>query len=269
MVRYNTVLKLSDYSDADFAACMREVFKSHRMHYPTYPHQRESAKAWEVTQAVRALKDFGVLHPRSELLGVGAGFEHTVFYLTNFVKRVFATDLYAANESWLEADSTMLRDPAVFAPPETPWRPDRLVVQHMDARDLRYENNSFDGVFSCGSIEHFGTLENVAMAVREMSRVLIPGGILSLSTEFRLDGPDGLGIPGSILFKEDMIRKIIETSGLLAVDTPDFNTSEETICEAYPLMTAVENGIRDRSVALSHEGYTWTSIALCLQKPAK
>jgi SAM-dependent methyltransferase len=267
MVGYNTVLKLSDFADPAFGGTMAETFSAMAAVHPNFPVGAELAKAWEVTQAVRGLRDHGALHPQAELLGVGAGFEHTVFYLTNFARRVFATDLYATNDQWKEAEAGMMVDPAPFAPPETPHNLNRLVVQHMDALALRYEDNSFDGVFSCGSIEHFGSLENVAQAAREMGRVLKPGGIMVLSTEFRISGPDGLGIHGAILFDRAMVeRYIIEASGLVPVDRMETATSQETLDLAYPLLTAIHEGVRAPSIALTHDGYTWVSIALCLRK---
>lgn len=246
---------------------MRTVFPHFAAVSEDFPADNELAKAWEVTQAVRGLQDFGALRPDAELLGVAAGFEHTVFYLTNFVKRVFATDLYATNQQWKEADSGMLLDPAPFATPGVPWHPRRLVVQHMNALELRYEDASFDGVFSCGSIEHFGTLENVAQAMREMARVLKPGGVLTCATEFRVDGPEGLGVPGAILFTREMIEEyVIGASGLEPVDELQTVITPDTRAAAYPLATAVAEGVRKRSIALTHDGFTWTSIAICLRK---
>ena len=43
---------------------------------------------------------------------------------------------------------------------------------------LRYPDDTFDGIFSSGSIEHFGDLQDVANAAYEMGRVLKPGGVL-------------------------------------------------------------------------------------------
>lgn len=267
MPSFNAVLKLADFSVPEFSQRMCRIFSNLAADYPEFPQGHELAKAWEVTQAVRAFEKFGVLHDQAELLGVAAGFEHTMFFLTNFVKKIFATDLYATNAHWREADSGMLQDPASFAPEGMGWRPNRLVVQHMDALRLRFEDDSFDGVFSCGSIEHFGSLENVGQAAREMARVLKPGGILSLSTEFRIDGPPGLGIPGVILFTREMLEEyIIDASGLVLVDPLDATITDETKMEAYPLQTAIDDGIRLRSIALTHGGYTWTSVALCLRK---
>jgi SAM-dependent methyltransferase len=154
--------------------------------------------------AVRALRDLGVLHRRAQVLGVAAGNEPTIYWLTTRVGRVFATDLYADAGAWAPfAHASMLSDPGVHWP--GPWEPRRLVVQHMNALDLKYEDESFDAIFSSSSIEHFGTPDDVRRAAAEMFRVLRPGGILSLTTEFRLEGPPG-GLPGLLLLDERDLR---------------------------------------------------------------
>jgi SAM-dependent methyltransferase len=266
-MRYNKALSLSDFSNPAFRNLTREVFAHWSDNYPNFPDQLEQAKVWEVCQAVRGLADHGALSGEKEVLGVGAGHEHTVFYLTKFVKRVFATDLYHSDTEWQEAPSKMLTNPETFAVPSLKWSPKRLVTQYMNALDLRFEDESFDGIFSCGSIEHFGSLENVAMAAREMGRVLKRGGILALSTEYRVSGPDGDGIPGAILFTAEMLQDyIIGPSGLVPVDPFDGQVEEETSREAYPLEAALRGERRDRSIALTSGGYLWTSAALCLRK---
>src|SRR5439155_16288895 len=149
--------------------------------------------------AVRTLGDFGALHEKAEILGVGAGTEMTIYWLTNVVRRVFATDLYLAQgDTWERtATAAMLAQPERFAP--AAWNPRRLVVQHMDALDLRYEDEAFDGVFSSSSIEHFGTQGDVRRSIEEMFRVLRPGGVATLSTEYRLEGPPP-GLEGTLMF---------------------------------------------------------------------
>ena len=267
-VKYNTALHLEHFADANFISVVRDVFEHWTHHHENYPAGNEVAKVWEISQAVRGLRDFGALNPTSQIMGVAAGHEHTVFYLTNHVARVFATDLYATNEAWFEAARGMLSEPEKFATVDMIWNPNRLVVQHMDALNLRYEDESFDGIFSCGSIEHFGSLENVKLAAREMGRVLKPGGVMTLSTELRIEGPEGLGVPGAIIFTPQMlIENIIEPSGLELVDDPDFTTTPSTCSLAYPLEEAINKGTRKQSVGLIHAGYTWTSVSLCLRKP--
>jgi SAM-dependent methyltransferase len=265
----NTILCLEHFSDPAFRELIHGAFPHLAHQWPNFPTSREQAKMWEVSQCIRAFGELGVLRPDAELLGVGAGYEITVFLLTQHVKRVFATDLYATNEIWNEANRRMLAHPEEFVPDLVAWDRNRLVVQHMDALDLRFVDNSLDGVFSCGSIEHFGSLTNVARSAREIGRVLKPGGVLALATECRISGPaDGEGIPGALIFTPAMIDEyIVKPSGLRRVDRPMMQTSAATLECVYPLSDAIREP-RDRSIALSHDGYRWTSGFVCLAKPA-
>ena len=125
---------------------------------------------------------------RNLALGVGAGKEHTSFFLTNFFRWVFATDLYASSGWDYASPPEMLIEPEKVGP-RWDYNPRRLVVQHMDGTNLRFEDNTFDFIFSCSSIEHFGRPDDIIRAAREMGRVLKPGGIIAISTEYLLTGP--------------------------------------------------------------------------------
>ena len=128
--------------------------------------------------AVMALGAGGALRGDADILGVGAGNEPTQFWLTCCARRVFATDLYLGGDWSESASSSMLLNPAIHWPGR--WNKRRLVVQHMDGRELHFEDASLDGVFSSGSIEHFGGYEDVRRSIREMHRVLKPGGWVTL-----------------------------------------------------------------------------------------
>jgi SAM-dependent methyltransferase len=207
---HNKVCNIEDFADPGLREIIRDVLAVETARRgDAFPEGREYRKHWEVAMAVRALEAGGALREDAELLGVGAGNEPTLFYLTNVVRRVFSTDLYLAGGEWEEsASAPMLTDPGQFY--TAPWRERRLVVQHMDALHLRYDNDTFDGLFSSSSLEHFGGLAEVRQALDEMHRVLKPGAILSLSTEYRLAGPPP-GIPGVLLFDR---REIVEDLGL-------------------------------------------------------
>src|SRR5205085_28245 len=65
----------------------------------------------------------------------------------------------------------------------------RLSFQKMDGRTLAFDAAAFDIVYSLSSIEHFGGFEGARAAVLEMARVLKPGGVLAIATEYILSGP--------------------------------------------------------------------------------
>lgn len=272
-MRYSKACNLEDFADPELAALLREIYPDEVARSPGFPAGSELRKHWEVAMSVRALRDLGALRPDAEILGVGAGTERTVFHLTRHAGRVVATDLYLAPGDWeREAHPLMLVAPEQVTP--VPFERERLVVQHMDGRWLRFPDDSFDGIFSSGSIEHFGGLDEIAAAAYEMGRVLKPGGVLTLSTELLLDGPPGSsGWPGVVLFSPDSLRRhLIEASGLEPVDgdRPDLAVSERTLATCKPLsemLREIENGRETYPhVVLAHDGQVFGSVHLALRK---
>jgi SAM-dependent methyltransferase len=274
---YNRVCNLEDFADPVLAAVMRAVLPHAAAKFdPGYPVGREDRKHWEIAMAARTLADFGALHERAEVLGVGAGTEPTLFWLTTQVRRVFATDLYYSPTAWSDhtAQSSMLVEPGRAAP--FAWNPRRLVVQHMDALELMYEDGAFDGIFSSSSIEHFGGPAEVRRSAAEMHRVLRPGGILSLATELRLEGP-APGVPGTLLFEErDLLDLIVGDLDWELVDGLDLEVSPATRAGEAPFAEAVADVMSARQewsrypmVLLRHEGHLWTSVHLALRKAGR
>ncbi|HEX2043050.1 MAG TPA: class I SAM-dependent methyltransferase [Acidimicrobiales bacterium] len=284
-MNFNKVCELEDFSDPELAAVIRDVCDHKAVYFPPeFPVGAEARKDWEVAMTVRALRHFGAIAPDAKILGVGAGTEDTIFYLSRHVGQVFVTDRYLDAGAWSPlAPVAMLIDPSFVAPFE--FDSQRLVVQHMDGRALRYPDETFDGVFSSGSIEHFGELEDVANAAYEMGRVLKPGGILALSTEFRFSGPPGgVGWPGStlLLSEAEIQRYIVEASGLEPVDELHAEVSERTIATRRDFARALAD--HDARVAegdgevpeytcwdfphvvLVHDGYVFGSVHLTLRR---
>jgi len=284
--RFNKVCEVEDFSRPELLEIIRDVCTYKLPKLPAgFPIGSEHRKDWEVAMAVRTLRHFGALHRDATILGVAAGAEDTSFFLTREAKQVFATDRYLASGDWEPtAPLSMLIQPQDVAP--YPFDADRLVVQHMDGRSLRYPDDTFDGIYSSGSIEHFGDLDDVASAAYEMGRVLKPGGVLTLSTEIRLAGPPGgIGWPGlTLLFSaENLQRFIVDASGLELVDELDTDVSEETLSVRRDLtqsilqhLAATKEGEQREEyeawefphIILLHEGYVFTSVHLALRKPA-
>jgi SAM-dependent methyltransferase len=272
---YCKVCDLPDFQDPELRELIRDVYRSDLEHFgPDFPTGSEFRKHWEVSMTLRAFGHLGVLREEAQVLGVGAGHEATLYWLTQKVGRVVATDLYEASDLWSgtgDAGSNMLTDPGRYW--DGPWNPERLEVRHMNGLDLRFEDESFDAIFSSSSIEHFGGWRDVRRSIEEMFRVLRPGGIAALSTEFRIEGKT-MGIPGALMFNEAEIRALL-VDGLWWDPATPFDTtiSDETIASAVPFEEAIADGrkqvrywSRYPHVALRDGELAWTSMHMVLVK---
>jgi len=86
----------------------------------------------------------------------------------------------------------------------------------MDGRRLAFSPATFDIVYSLSSIEHFGGIEGAVAAVDEMARVLKPGGVLVLATEYCLSGP-----PHHEAFQPAEVARLLGRPGLRLVEPLD------------------------------------------------
>lgn len=271
-MKLNRVCNVEDFQDPELADLVRLVFPHEVSKAPAYPVGFEHRKAWEIAHAYYVLREF-TRGKNPRFLGVGAGQESTLYLATNFAE-VHATDLYANAGMWHQASPlSMLTNPEMHAFPGISWNPQRLIVQHMDGTTLRYPDAHFDAVFSSSSIEHFGSLDDVARSAREIGRVLKPGGIATLSTEWKISGPEGHGWDGVLVFDEVSLRKyIIEPSGCVLIEPLDTTVTEVTIKSGYPLIDAVtdyQNGKEPPRphIVMMHLGYVFSSVHIAMRKP--
>jgi SAM-dependent methyltransferase len=174
-------------------------------------------KPYELTQLVFGCRRLGALRADSRILSVGAGHELVLFWLANHARHVVATDMYEGvwqDVQGREGDPDVLRRPEDYAP--FPYRREHLTFMKMDGRRLAFRDGTFDVAYSLSSIEHFGGMPGATATLREMARVLKPGGILALATEYVLQGP-----PHDETFQPDEFARLIDQQGLQLVEPID------------------------------------------------
>jgi SAM-dependent methyltransferase len=219
-------------------------------------------KAWEWTQCIFGLERLGVLGPETRALGVGAGHEVVLFYLANRCARVVATDVYEGDFSTslaAEADASFLVDPERYAP--FPYRRDHLEVMRADGTHLPFADGEFDVVYSLSSIEHFGGHEAATQAMREMSRVIRPGGTVCVATELLLQGAEH----DEFFTRDELQRYVIEPSGLVPVEQLHESPIPQAMFEDPVWMDGDVTRVPHIVMALGD--HRWTSVMLFLRKP--
>jgi SAM-dependent methyltransferase len=216
-------------------------------------------KPYEFTQLLYGCRRLGVLRDDAAFLSVGAGHEHVLYWLANRVRRVVATDMYEGvwqGERAREGDPAVLENPDHYAP--FPYRRDHLEFMRMDGRSLKFADDTFDVSYSLSSIEHFGGFEGAAQTMREMARVLKPGGILALATEYVISGP-----PQEETFQPGEVHALLRASGLTLVEPIDERVYQRYESEPVDL---ADNPYRSPHMTVRLGETVFTSVMAFLRK---
>lgn len=220
-------------------------------------------KGYEWTQIIYGLDKLGALGEEAVCLGVGAGHEPVVYWLANRAGRVVATDLYAgvwARDHGRSGDPAVLDDPGRYAP--FPYRRDRLTFRRMDGRRLELADGSVDVAFSVSSIEHFSGHPGAAAAMREIGRVLRPGGVTAITTELVINDR-----PHPEYFRPaELVEHVVAPSGLELVQAPVFELPAHEL--VHPSRMPRDRHLTPHLV-LDDGGVLYTSVALFLRKPGR
>ena len=160
----------------------------------------------------------------------------------------------------------MLEDPQRFCP--RPIRSDVIEFKTLDGTDLAiYPADTFDFAWSLSSIEHFGSHERSADAVRELARVVRPGGVVAVATEY-------------LLLAEQTHDGVLQPAGsstnIVINATPDLELIEPVDWSLPPADFLIDSivfpqGIdRTRRHVVLNDGWVqWTSVLLFLRKKSR
>lgn len=165
-------------------------------------------KDWEWAMGIVALHRLGKLDEKCTAVGVGVGTEVMPFYLANSIGHVYATDLYEAREWKAAAPIDFPDNPEKYAP--FPYRKDALTISRMNGTKLQFPSETFDIAFSFSSIEHFGGRNHsgALRSLREMERVLKPGGAAVVATEYIINNEEHHEFFNERTIYSDLIGKV-------------------------------------------------------------
>ena len=215
----NKLCHLEDFRNKEVIQALIEI---HKLNPLGLIHRKD----WEWAMGLIAIQRLGKLNKKWSAVGVGSGTEVIPFYLANKINHVYATDLYNAG-GWSAAEPTsFLENPKKYAP--FPYREEGLTVMRMDGTKLEFPSESFDIAFSFSSIEHFGGKNHIGSlrSLKEIERVLKPGGIAVIATEFIINNKKHY----EFFNRKTLFSELINKVDLLRLVTPiDFCVSAETL----------------------------------------
>ncbi len=209
----------------------RELEESPRFH----------RKQWEFAVIYRELERLGLLDGNAEGISFGTGRERLLYAVARRVKHVWATDLYGEEAAWDLArtgnPSKFLRTHAPFPVPE-----ERLSAKHMDMREISFPDGTFDFAWSSCAIEHIGHRSDFIRHLQEVRRVLKPGGVYVLTTEFTW-ADQAAELEGNYFFSRGLLEDIVRESGLDS--DPEFDASLTRHGINVPLPLELSGGRND------------------------
>jgi SAM-dependent methyltransferase len=121
------------------------------------------------------------------VLDTGAYNTYFCVFLKDYVKKIYSTDsFYWAERNHVKELNLPL--PGQWMDKINGIEPAKLAAREEDLTNLSFENDKFDKIFCISVIEH---VKDDLVGMKEMFRVLRPGGILLLTTEVnkRLNKP--------------------------------------------------------------------------------
>jgi SAM-dependent methyltransferase len=264
--KLNRLCYIEDWDNVEIQQAFQELqlnrWREHIIH----------RKDWEWALGIIAMKRFNKINKNSVAIGVGAGKEDVLFYLANKINHVYATDLYSELRWRKAATYDFVTNPAKYAP--FPYKQSAMTVLQMDATNLEFPSDNFDIAFSFSSIEHFGgeNHSGALKSLKEMERVLKPGGIAIITTEYILNSKEHKEFFNKSTIYSDIINKL---DGLSLIEPLDLRITTNTLNSVIDFYLQgidwdnydIEFKKSHPNVVLRNKDILWTSMMLVFSKP--
>ena len=246
----------ADWFRPDMDRIIREEFRDvPRLH----------RKQWEFAAIFRELEQLGLLNGETSGVSFGSGTEHMLYSIAHRVKHIWATDLYSATAAW---DIVRTDDPLEFvrAHAPFPYPEERVSAKNMDMREVDFPDDTFDFAYSSCAIEHIGHRDDFIRHLREVKRVLKPGGAYVLTTELTY-ADRTVELEGNYYFSRNLLEDIIRESGWDS--DPEFDAALTAHRINTPLPVELSFGFNDGEGRfnerlfglLCHVQLSWANLA--------
>ena len=226
-------------------------------------------KDWEWTLGIIGMKRFNKLNDKCTAIGIGSGREEVLFYLANHLKHVYATDIYDLKKWDNVAHSDFPDNPKKYAP--FPYKEDALTVLRMDGTRLEFPSETFDIAFSFSSIEHFGGKDHsgALRSMKEIERVLKPGGIAVIATEYIINDKDHPEFFNRKTIYSDLIDKLDSLKLVEPLDLRITTKTLDTVLDYFEVLKR-DNDLNFKKthphILLRLRNILFTSVMLVFQK---
>src|SRR5271157_238381 len=170
-------------------------------------------KLWEYLYILNGCDSYGGLGAGRRALGFGVGHERLAALLANMGCQVMATDYVPGDGQSLGWEARSLEDLMdELVCPEEKFR-QNVSFRHVDMNEIPSDllSGQFDFLWSCGSLEHIGGLQNGLDFIEKAMACLRPGGVAVHTTEFNVVSNERtLDTPGLSFYRRQDIQGLAQ-----------------------------------------------------------
>ncbi len=245
----------SQFKEDHYSRLAREIQQEPRFH----------RKQWEYIYILRALEQFGLLHPNKTGIGFGCGKEPLAVVMAKFGLNITVTDIPPFDTSdshWGSSSAMDLFYGGICS--------EEQYVKHVSFRAVDMNNipndlGLYDFVWSCCALEHLGSLKAGMDFIVNSTKCLKPGGIAIHTTEINMSSDEEtLESPGLSLYRRrdllDLQNRLVDIGcSVLPMNFYSGDLPEDKYIDLPPYKQEIH-------LKLMIEKFAITSFGLVLRK---
>lgn len=237
-------------------------------------HPVHSRKEWEFETVTYILDSFGMLTDGKKGVGFAVGIEPLPAYFASRGCHILATDLAADDDKsglWTQTEQNAMsseKNLNLFGICDKSIFSERVNYRDVDMNCIPDDIKEYDFCWSSCAVEHIGGLEKSMAFLKNVLKVLKPGGISVHTTEINIDSDISTVKDGySIIFRrrdiEEICRWMNENGHKMYVD---FRRGNEPMDKRTCSYRSNVDNYSDFMLNCNIDGYDSTSFIFIIQK---